>query len=601
MRRKNIHLDFLNPDYINISGLRALSGAERRRTLVGLINVSVFLCKTCCYVPPGFLLLTAENYKICVACKVYFEHDLIKLPMRELNLASLIDKKKNEYEHESQIYQHLYKQSHNLKIMNGSVVPRRSKIGSFISNHWMAGPDIISARWGDIKQIYTSAQIDKIRRLPHEIVASGSACTFPAVCKFSGAGILKDDLFRLLQESHNLAYIKEFDSVILKNAPYFASISPIDDNSNIHDYQALKSALGPLGVWEAIIQSSPETMTSLRETVGYYDFCQLFVDTQLIDAEYRAINELFVKAKQVIFSGRQHSCENPSLISDEYEKADVISKTLQAAAVFVKDSGALRHNSLKMIRRGACMDLAIFTALEFEKEILSYRWDLKSDGNQLSWSSEVCGKKITVYSPLSMGRVSAAISTMKFLRYCEENKSIPKLIMTVGIAGGFSANGVTSGDVLVATDVIDMSLTKVIGESKEHQYRPVVHKLSDEINKLRYSDFKQDEWAIRVCRKEGPFEGKGWHPSIHYGELLSVDEVIASQEHTQKYLDQFPKLLGVDMETSGVVPAAKEFGIDVLAFRGVSDQADPRKSDNAWRTTSMKIVADFIEIFLEKL
>lgn len=49
--------------------------------------------------------------------------------------------------------------------------------------------------------------------------------------------------------------------------------------------------------------------------------------------------------------------------------------------------------------------------------------------------------------------------------------------------------------------------------------------------------------------------------------------------------------LGVEMKAGGVCAAAKEFNMDVAVIRGVSDLADPRKSDSEWRRRAMKTVA----------
>jgi nucleoside phosphorylase len=49
------------------------------------------------------------------------------------------------------------------------------------------------------------------------------------------------------------------------------------------------------------------------------------------------------------------------------------------------------------------------------------------------------------------------------------------------------------------------------------------------------------------------------------------------------------------MEAGGVCAAAKMNSIQVVVVRGVSDLADPAKSDNVWRQRAMKTVAHLLE------
>ena len=52
------------------------------------------------------------------------------------------------------------------------------------------------------------------------------------------------------------------------------------------------------------------------------------------------------------------------------------------------------------------------------------------------------------------------------------------------------------------------------------------------------------------------------------------------------------------MESGGVCEAAKFEAVGVAVIRGVSDLADPRKSDDDWRRRAMLTVAVLIEAAL---
>jgi nucleoside phosphorylase len=51
------------------------------------------------------------------------------------------------------------------------------------------------------------------------------------------------------------------------------------------------------------------------------------------------------------------------------------------------------------------------------------------------------------------------------------------------------------------------------------------------------------------------------------------------------------KLLGVEMEAGGVCAAAEKYSVKVCMLRAVSDNADPSKGDDKWRTIGMKALA----------
>lgn len=84
-------------------------------------------------------------------------------------------------------------------------------------------------------------------------------------------------------------------------------------------------------------------------------------------------------------------------------------------------------------------------------------------------------------------------------------------------------------------------------------------------------------------------------PAIRYGPVASLDEVVADAGFVDSLFQAWPKLLGIEMESGGVCAAADSFRIKAAVIRGVSDLADPSKSDNEWRRRAVKTVAHLIE------
>ena len=70
---------------------------------------------------------------------------------------------------------------------------------------------------------------------------------------------------------------------------------------------------------------------------------------------------------------------------------------------------------------------------------------------------------------------------------------------------------------------------------------------------------------------------------------------MASSEFAELLCHAWPKLVGIEMEAGGVCAAAEAFQIKAAVVRGVSDLADPSKSNDEWRRRAMKTVAHLIE------
>jgi nucleoside phosphorylase len=170
------------------------------------------------------------------------------------------------------------------------------------------------------------------------------------------------------------------------------------------------------------------------------------------------------------------------------------------------------------------------------------------------------------------------------------------MLVVAGIAGGFAQEGVSLGDVVVAKSVADLASRKI----RQHEdavipeFRPREYATDSRISKLFQSgNFDRAKWEQRVIEQgEWP---DGRRPTIHFGTVASVDEVVSSNEWVLKLRNAWPKLLGVEMEAGGVCAAAESFGLKVGVVRGISDHSDPAKSDTEWRRRAMKAVGTVVD------
>lgn len=181
--------------------------------------------------------------------------------------------------------------------------------------------------------------------------------------------------------------------------------------------------------------------------------------------------------------------------------------------------------------------------------------------------------QIIVVSPIGMGRLEAANVTSDSIR-----RFRPRYVILCGIAGAVAADA-SLGDILIADQFIDYELQK----------------LTNDQSQIRYQTFRADPRLLGAAQHL-----RGWVnyikiarplpaiPRRHFGPIASGDKVIANRQILEQYVHDWPKMIGVEMEGSGVASAAFQ-AVDkpgVLMIRGVSDFADKNKSTDEvakWR------------------
>ena len=259
-----------------------------------------------------------------------------------------------------------------------------------------------------------------------------------------------------------------------------------------------------------------------------------------------------------------------------------------------KNSGHSSNNSsgeFHELSESPCV--LLFTALREEREVLERTFQLRTEfedgvarGSHHSISLElICGDH--------MGRVPAAVAIASHLAQCGHPISA---VIVAGLAGGFGEANIQQGAVIIADEIIDLATRKQNAENV--QFRPRVFKTSNLLERYVHSRaFNEHEWEQHLLQTlEWP---TGRRPSLHFGPLASVDEVVSSNSWRQELIKAWPKLLGVEMEAGGACAGAERFGRRVVVVRGVSDLADPRKSDDVWRPLAIKAVAALIKRMLD--
>lgn len=242
--------------------------------------------------------------------------------------------------------------------------------------------------------------------------------------------------------------------------------------------------------------------------------------------------------------------------------------------------------SISAFQPGRSIDFVIITALQEELDALLaklpspqrlppteedvrvyYQVDLP-----ITLSDGVTGAyRLVLLSLLGMGRVQAASATTDAIRRWH-----PRSVLLVGIAGGIATAGVNRGDVLISDLVADYELQKLTVEGEQIRWEP--YRADPRL--LAASRHQGKEWR-RLIKKRRPFKGI---PKCLIGPLATGDKVVAIKAVLDRYLRDWPKLIGIEMEAGGLASAAFQSAVQpgFLMIRGVSDLADENK-DDSWR------------------
>ena len=187
---------------------------------------------------------------------------------------------------------------------------------------------------------------------------------------------------------------------------------------------------------------------------------------------------------------------------------------------------------------------------------------------------------------LNMGRIEAANATGDAIR-----RWAPRYVLLVGIAGGVSEMDVELGDLLISDQIVDYEIQKITKEGSEIRYK--VHPADPSLVGAAKNDLS-NIWRtlIKVNR---PGEGSS---KKKIGAIATGDKVIAFKDLLKRYRDDWPNMIGVEMEAGGVASACFEARRPPGFFmvRCVSDLADSEKDSvtvKKWRPYACDVAASY--------
>jgi nucleoside phosphorylase len=604
----DLFLEFTSRQIRRYYGLFDLSPVEHIELLCRWINVAVWLCDDFCLVPIGFPLECFILRRALTRKADLLTHGVIELPLRG-SFEAFVVRRRETYNPYAEDFADLYRDDIPTFIQKFSMAfkDRRNQSAESLVDRWSAGPDD-SPLWMPVSRLGFAAT-RRISKIPEVIHRSEAGIVWQGILDrlTETDRTAEDHLQRILQSDFVESYREEYGTDTLIDLPHgWRDLRREPSTDGALNYRSFTASLAPLGIESLIERLSAETMIEIRRRTGYLAFI----------AHYRAVADdrptlkLAAACYGAKHSSRGHALAAEALARTSRSKDVVLTEMeiahldeiLYLAAEDMRHCGTIlavglpeaSHRDRSKGTAGGKMSqpkprIAIFVALEEERRILA-KSDLKlrTDLHARHLVGEKDGVTIEVFCANGMGRVAAAVATVKYLH---ETTPPPDLLIVAGLAGGFQKAGMTEGAIIIPDQVFDLALRKI--KEDETEFRPETYRTDSRLkNYILSNAFDSDKWSAAAhSAAEWPDHLR---PNIRYDPLTSVDEVVSSIEHGDLLRATLPKLAGVEMEAGGVCAAAREFNVDVSVIRAVSDNADPAKTDSVWRARAMKTIASLL-------
>ena len=610
--RKNIFLHFLNRDTREIFRVyeffaRPKHALYLRRSL----NAAAILCEDACYAPPGFVIEDDIAFELLENQAAYLNSGLLKLPIRERSLADYAEKKRGEYAPARNRYSGLYDDSRleSLSSYDDALVRRKAQIGPAIVSGFKEGVDTTARVWKHIKENASSEVITNFQETPKILANEGKALTWSIISPhlINATTPFHKEIRDALQHVYFKEYCKEYKLILLKDVPHMPDIFFLPSMPKVYNFKRLNVFLETFGGSTLFLNASAEFITKMRKLNG---FIELFDSYVQIANRFPDDGQLGYQVRQSVakakFPWEDFSAKRSNPLKDptDIESLEIADACRELAASLSTEHGLDRRTrdpvkdspSANIASTGVKkMTVAIFVALEEELSILNRQlgFERKSGGGS---SGSIEGISFDVLCPNEMGRVAAAVEITKYLERVETK---PKLVFCLGIAGGFKEANIDPGTVICCDTVVDRAIRKISDDKEGKSSTRFRDRQYNCIGSTKvYSVAKSDEFNLGDWQKfcVDQFEWPdGRRPSLKQGKIASGDEVVASDDHRKMMIEGVDKLLGVEMESSGLCYAAQRYSVPVAVLRVISDMADPSKADDKWRIIGMNTLGQLVK------
>lgn len=573
------------------------------------LNAAAIVCEAHCVAPPGFIVEDQIAFDLSENQRAYLQEGLIQLPMRENSLADFAEKKRFGYQPMRNRYSGLFDDTRIGFLGNHAtgIINRKTQITQGILEQWISGAETGKKIWLPVKSKLSAVTINDVSKIPELLNQRGTAVTWSAIAPELPENALpaSSELRNTLQHVYFGQYCREFGLVVMKNVPGIIYDFSLKTEAP-YDYRLLGSFLDIFELREILFDAPADLIVFLRKQPGFIALLDAYVGLATCSGSETDLKFHAGRSRGAVkYAWDSLPSRRFSLYDGSYVEVRELASALNEVATHLTASLGLAVRSTIRVQSlvpnlGEIMrkepELVIFVALEEELDVLAKSLDLRKVAGTPEAQGKIDGIDVDIICPRNMGRVAAAVAMSHYLA---RRNSKPKLILIVGLAGGFAENGTLPGHIVVATKVVDLALRKVGEElsGASTHFRREDYTLQEQLlNQILSDDLDKNAWSAQACVAfEWPADRR---PSIRSGFLASADEVIASNSWRQEILSGKggePKLLGVEMEAGGVCAAARRNNVAVSMLRVVSDQADPAKSDDDWRKRGMKTLADLLK------
>lgn len=608
--RRNFFLHFLNRDTREIARVYDLLGREKHAFAIRApLNAAAMLCEDMCVAPPGFVLEDELAFELFEAQSAFLESGLIRLPIRDRNLADYAEKKRSEYAPARSRYSGLFDDSRMtyLSSLGEAIIPRQVQIGPAIVKGFQIGVDTAAPAWKGIRQAATPTVIENLRQTPGRLANDGKALTWAIMQPyFLAEGASFQPAMRdALQNVYFREYCREFKLIALSDIPYLLETFYLPIEKTVYSYRRLHVFLSTLRAETIFLQASGRFIVQMRNTPGFVELMDAYVGMARMYPTDQTLRYHTGRAvDSSTFDWHALAARRLGALSDptEVEVLEISHACSDLAGLLTLEHGLSTRASLeagstssraKSTVGGRPLKIVLFVALEEELEVLLGLLDLKRLADQPVATGKLGKVALDILCPRAMGRVPAAV---EITRYLAQTSTKPDLVLCVGLAGGFTESGIDAGTVICADTVVDLANRKVRDDEEglvESKFRRRDYSCSKALYSVATSnEFDHKEWED-YCREKFDWP-RGRVPSLREGKIASVDEVLASDVHRKRMIDSVDNLLGVEMESGGIGAAVSAFGLPFAVVRVVSDFADPSKADDRWRKLGMKTLAELI-------
>lgn len=259
-------------------------------------------------------------------------------------------------------------------------------------------------------------------------------------------------------------------------------------------------------------------------------------------------------------------------------------------------------------------DIAIVTALfspEFEALLnlpLTFKsYTLTNDSSDYR-VTYIGNKRVLLATDDRMGMPEACALSSKIIA-----KFSPTYLFMCGICGGVKDKEKDFGDILIATTTwnYDSGKRKFDRKKKQTVFEPspnpveLDQNLINQINEFKRNTTIFNDIHQRYHKVVETDLLPSRFPKVFLGPLASGSAVLADEREISNIRQAHRKLIGIDMETYGVMYAAKSFCYNhqtlAMSVKSISDFADKQKNDR-YRNYAAYTSAVFVYRFiLEKL